>query len=193
MSVTGNMVVDGVDFNRLSTDATLKASFTSACKDSIASAAGNIEPSMVEVVLSEGSVKVDYTISVPRGVDAVTKLADASNALATDMAKRIKTIQGIGDVSSGPIKVTDIATPKQATAVMTPLPTTVAIILSVLVVIALCLDCHYHNVFKKEICGREASTRDCQTWSYVSMPTDTLQESIVRDGAVRATYQPPRP
>jgi hypothetical protein len=85
--------------------------------------------------------------------------------------------------------VTDISTPKQATAVMTAWPTQVAIVLSVLVVIALC----FHNVFKKTICGREPSTRDGQAWSYVSMPTDTLQESILRDGAIRATHQPSRP
>jgi hypothetical protein len=109
---------------------------------------------------------------------------------------------GVGSMSSGgfyvictmpagvALETTATAARPLNTLALIGAPTTqVAIVLFVLAVIA----CRYHNVFKKKICGREPSTRDCQDGSYVSMPTDTLQEHILRNGVTRAAYQAPRP
>merc|ERR1740127_382247 len=65
-TIPGTMILQGISLNSLQANPTLEAAFKGTCQITIAKAA-NADPSHVVVTLSEGSVRVDYVITVPAG------------------------------------------------------------------------------------------------------------------------------
>jgi len=109
-SITGNMVVNNVDYDALNSNPTIKDDFMNACKDAIASNAGT-SANDVEVSLSQGSVKVDYTIEVPTssGDTVVASLESAvkGGVLAAELTTALNDMSAINTFTTGIIGVAD--------------------------------------------------------------------------------------
>jgi hypothetical protein len=114
-TVSGEFKVEGVDWNTLSNDETLKSAFKDKCAAQIASSAGNgISAEHVTVTLSEGSVKVAYVIAVPAGIEASSledNLAADNEAgtFLTELAAAITSISGIDTAITGSLGVSGFA------------------------------------------------------------------------------------
>merc|ERR1712217_631442 len=106
-SIMGSFLVSNVDYAALNNDTSLKTQFENQCKNTIAGAAGTLA-SNVQVTLSSGSVKVDYTIVLPTSssASARTALTSAINgSLTTDLVEALREIPGIEAVTSGSMSV----------------------------------------------------------------------------------------
>jgi len=120
------MIVENVDFDSLTANETLKASFIESIKTTVAEKAGaGISTDDVSVTLSPGSVHADTVVFVPEGTSALdvfdslqTTVSDGS--LASAVGESLQLIDGVGQISSGTITVT----------VGAPIPTTLAPTLS---------------------------------------------------------------
>jgi len=115
VTISGSMTIQGVDYSLLNANSAMKTTFMNTCATQIAATATGISASDVTVTLSAGSVAVDYTITVPSGVDASgvqsSVATAATSTLATQMATAISAISGINSFTDGSISVTGISTP----------------------------------------------------------------------------------
>jgi hypothetical protein len=113
-------VIDGVDFDALSENATLIAAFKAACGSAVAQAVGvgGVMADHVAVGLSEGSVLVSYTITVPANAVLTTELvmrnlkgAGDDYTLSEWLVSEVASAPGIASVSHGAITVSDVQAP----------------------------------------------------------------------------------
>jgi len=99
-TVSGSFTVSGVSYDDVTSDTQVEADFKSACASSIAANAGSgVVASMVTVTLSAGSVKIDFSITLPAGMSGSTvsttlTTASTGGALLTSLSN------SIGDIST---------------------------------------------------------------------------------------------
>merc|ERR1712060_401155 len=113
--VTGSVKVTNINYEQLVNNETLKTEFESTCKNRIASSASTnattVNSSQVSLMLSPGSVVVDYVIaglSSPTASDSVSTSLDAAisdGSLFNSLASDINAIPGIDTVAEGTIGV----------------------------------------------------------------------------------------
>jgi len=106
-NISGSFLVSNVDYAALNNDTSLKAQFENQCKTTIAGAAGTLA-SNVRVILSSGSVNVDYTIVLPTSSSASARAAltsAISGNLTTNLVDALSAIPGIEAVTSGSMSV----------------------------------------------------------------------------------------
>jgi len=110
VSVTSSMRVRNVDYARLSANPALLSSFKDAMRKAIAAAAGpGIMPEHVELALQAGSVVVQATVTPPRGVSlASVALQLRAAPLEKSVATSVASVDGIHEVSKGPITVAEL-------------------------------------------------------------------------------------
>jgi len=108
--VTSSLTVKNVDYNQLSASPALLGRFEQAMKKAIASAAGtNVAPEHVDLSLSAGSVVVLATITPPRGVSTASVHSKLESApLGRTLASTVESVDGIRDVATGPITVSEV-------------------------------------------------------------------------------------
>merc|ERR1711972_195137 len=101
------MGVNNVDYAALNNDTGLKTQFENECKNTIAGVA-ETSAANVEVILSSGSVKVDYTIVLPTSASASARTAltsAISGNLTANLVDARSAIPGIDAVTSGSMSV----------------------------------------------------------------------------------------
>jgi hypothetical protein len=112
--VTGSLTVEGVDIVALLADPDLEASFKDGCATVIATS-GGLSKSLVDVFLSQGSVKVTYSILVLAGIDPTSLVSNletaAATSLASDIVTALQAIPNINSVVTGVLAVTNIESP----------------------------------------------------------------------------------
>merc|ERR1740138_1973628 len=83
-TVSGSFTVSGVSYADVTGDTQVEADFKSACATTIAASAGSgTAASMVSVTLTEGSVTVSFTITLPAGVTGSTLKSALDTAAGT--------------------------------------------------------------------------------------------------------------
>lgn len=112
-TISGSLVLSGVDYDALVADPALKAAFETKCKNIIASFAGT-DADNVQITISLGSVKVTYTVTVPSASATATSsalTAAVGGTLATDLVTALNSISEITTtVASGTMSVADVTT-----------------------------------------------------------------------------------
>jgi len=110
VEIVGTMTVSGVSFDDLNANATLLAGFVDAVKLTLSNALDGVSSSDVAVVLSAGSVKIDYTITVPvaQANTLKTTLATLIAGGNTEQAllSNLADVPGLSDIASGTLSAT---------------------------------------------------------------------------------------
>merc|ERR1712039_14506 len=112
--ITGSLTVNNVDYAALSNDTILEARFENICRGVIATAEGTSSEN-VQVHISVGSVHVSYTTVLPVNESnlAYSALTSAvSGDLATNLVVALSTIDGISEVVSGTMTVSNASAPE---------------------------------------------------------------------------------
>merc|ERR1712151_1370065 len=122
-TISGSLQVAGVNYADLDANATIKADFVPACQTTVATAA-QTDPANVAITLSQGSVKVDYEITVleaeaTRKTNLLTTAVGSSGTLLADLVSALEDVPGISSVTSGTMTVTSITAPTEMTSVAT--------------------------------------------------------------------------
>jgi len=122
------MTVQGLDYESLMSNATVKQGVVTAITDAVvAQAGGSIADEHVSVELSEGSVAAAATITPPAHVETATLMTDMSASIANSsitaaIASNVQSVAGISNVTTGSISAV-VDEPKIVTAVPTVVPT----------------------------------------------------------------------
>lgn len=109
-TVSGFMIVKGVDYVRLREDAERESAFKDAVKESLASiAGGDVQPEDVEVKLSAGSVQVRSSIFCGSSCDSLrSKLESQSKPLSELILLKVSEVDGIDDATTGTLSISGL-------------------------------------------------------------------------------------
>jgi hypothetical protein len=100
-TVSGSFTVSGVSYADVTGDTQVEADFKSACAATIAASAGSgTAASMVSVTLTEGSVQVSFTITLPAGVTGSTLKSALDTAAGTSGTFMSSLSDAIGEISN---------------------------------------------------------------------------------------------
>merc|ERR1712187_537007 len=115
-TVSGSFKITGMNYANLNANATLKGLVETQCQTTIAAKAGTAASNVV-VTLSQGSVVVNYVITIAEssasGVASALQAAiqTSSNSMMDALLTALNAIDGISSAVDGTLAIADISTP----------------------------------------------------------------------------------
>merc|ERR1712066_329896 len=115
-TVSGSFKINGMSYANLNANTTLKTNVVNACKNTLANKA-NTAASNVAVTLSQGSVAVNYVITVSESAASAvatnlnTATQTGSNSMMNALITAINNIEGINSVVDSALEIADVSQP----------------------------------------------------------------------------------